>query len=85
MRGRLQMDDLRRSTVRQKRERLRKAAEAAAAGEDGTLKRGGSLLHSAYVFTPSNTQAAGLAHIRPSLHYLPVGDTTLACVHGLSI
>ena len=49
------------------------------------LKRGGSLLHSAYVFTPSNIQAAGLAHIRPSLHYLPVGDTTLACLHGLSI
>ena len=34
------MDDLRRSTVRQKRERLRKAAEAAAAGEDGTAATG---------------------------------------------
>ena len=34
------MEDLRRSTVRQKRERLRKAAEAAAAGEDGTAAEG---------------------------------------------
>ena len=42
------------------------------------------ILHSAYVFTPSNIQAAGLAHTR-SKPYLPVGDTTLACLtDGLS-
>ena len=52
--------------------------------EEHIRKWEGSLVLNVHVI-PSYIQAAGPAHIRPNLLYLPIGDTTLACLHGLSV